>query len=309
MSCHALPWVCDSPLHALPLCLWSACLCTRVCSPCAFEVCVHPGPCVFPLMPPCPPRETQELRLGARWASPRASWCAWREASGHTRPRLDPPPGAARGGGRGRRRRRGARARHRDRQAGGREAVAAGSSRRRSPAAPSPCPRPGEPSPSPGAAEMQFPVPAPWLRGLFRAGFGNKRGHAAAAQNEVSAGAGGPGTARGEGELRGGTAARPGRSPLAHLLVAGGADAPASAARPSIVAAAGEGGRGGPGGISASRLPGAGAREGPDSPKGRPSSPRARVAGGEVEGGQRCPRGAGMLHGGIGTAAPGPTDT
>nr|KAF6481189.1 nanos C2HC-type zinc finger 3 [Molossus molossus] len=34
---------------------------------------------------------------------------------------------------------------------------------------------------------MQFPVLEPWLGGLFRAGFGNKRGHAAVAQSECGA--------------------------------------------------------------------------------------------------------------------------
>ena len=172
-ACPTIPAggvVSGSPLHTLP-CVCGPCAFVRVCSPCAFQVCVHLGSCVCPFAPPCPLRGARELRPGAPWASPLVSRCAWREASGRTRPRLDPPPGTARGGGRGRRRR-GARARHRDRQAGGREAAAAGSSRRRSPAAPSPCPRPGEPPPSPGAAKMQFPVQAPRLGGLFREGFG-----------------------------------------------------------------------------------------------------------------------------------------
>lgn len=159
-------------MHTLP-CFCGPRAFVRVCSPCAFEVYVRLDPCVCPLAPPCPPRGPRDLRPDAPWASPRASRCAWREASGHIRPPRDRPPGTAQGGGRGRRRR-GARARHGDRQAGGREAAAAGSSRRRSPAAPSPGPRPGPPPPRPTpsseAAEMQFPVQAPRLRGLFRAG-------------------------------------------------------------------------------------------------------------------------------------------
>lgn len=177
---------------------------------------MRPGPCVCPLAPPCPPRGPREMRPGAPWASPRASRCAWREAWGRTRPAGPPTRHGAR-------RREGAAAAGSagtsPRQTGGREAAAAGSSRRRSPAAPSPCPRPGEPPPSPGAAEMQFPVRAPRLGGLFRAGCGKKRGNAAAAPKEVSAGVGRPGAAGGEG--RGGgsglspprTCSRPGAAP------------------------------------------------------------------------------------------------
>lgn len=75
---------------------------------------------------------------------------------------------------------------------------------------------------------MQFPVQAPRLGGLFRAGFGQKRGNTAAAQNEVSSGArraggaGGAGAARGAGVRQDAAPAGPGRNPFAHLLAAGG---------------------------------------------------------------------------------------
>lgn len=72
-----------------------------------------------------------------------------------------------------------------------------------------------------------------------------------------------------------------------------GAGVPASAARPSIVAAAGEGGRGGPGGVSPSRFPRAGAQRGLNPPRGEACKPLSRGRPGWGEGRPRCPRGAG----------------
>lgn len=59
-ACPAKPsrgCVTHRPLHALP-CVCGPRAFVRVCSPCAFEVCVRPGPCVCSLAPPCPGRGT-----------------------------------------------------------------------------------------------------------------------------------------------------------------------------------------------------------------------------------------------------------
>lgn len=176
-----------------------------------------------------------------------------------------------------------------DWRAGRREAVAAGSSRRRSPANASPCPRPGKPPPSPGAAGMQFPVPESWLGGAFPGGFWRQEGTRGGGPKRGERGRRGPPAGSGRGgagreEL--GPAAAPSRT-----CCRPGAGVPASAARPSIVAAAGEGGRGGPSGSLLRAFPEPGLGE-DWTPQGeRPSSPRAGVAGGGGRAGETPPRG------------------
>lgn len=178
--CPTIPsagFVSGSPSHTLP-CVCGPRAFVRVCSPCAFEVCVHLGSSVCPLAPPCP-----------RVPCAEAGSCVL-ESRGH--PRLHPgaPGGRPRGThGRG--------WTHRPAGAGRWEgAVAAGS------AGTSPRQTGGrvggggrgfEPAPEPRGP---LPLPAAWgapaqprsrqnaisragasrLGGLFRAGFGQKRG-------------------------------------------------------------------------------------------------------------------------------------
>lgn len=188
-----------------------------------------------------------------------------------------------------------------DWRAGRREAVAAGSSRRRSPANASPSPRSGKPPPSPGAADRQFPVPESWLGGAFPGGFwkqeGTRGGGPKRGERGRRAGRGLPaGSGRGGAGRRWDRAAAPSRT-----CCRPGAGVPASAARPSIVAAAGEGGRGGPSGIP-SCLPRAGARRGLDPPGGEalrsPRRGRPRCG----EGRRGAPEGRGRTMRGVGTS-------
>lgn len=71
LTIPSLGFVSGRPLHTLP-CVCGSHAFVRVCSPCAFEVCVHLGSSVRPLEPPCPRvpcAGARELRPGALWAS------------------------------------------------------------------------------------------------------------------------------------------------------------------------------------------------------------------------------------------------
>ncbi|KAK2495182.1 hypothetical protein MC885_001886, partial [Smutsia gigantea] len=151
-------------------------------------VCVRLGFCVCPLAPRgalFPARAPGS----ASWRPPGIPGCvpvrlaggpgAHAAAAGPTaRPREE--GGGGGGGGRER-----GHVTEADRRAGRGEAAAAGSSRRRSPAAPSPARGLGSPRPTPETPKCNFPC-RPSAGGLFREGFGKKRGNAATAQNEIT---------------------------------------------------------------------------------------------------------------------------
>lgn len=180
-------------------------------------------------------------------------------------------------------------------QAGGRRwpRVRAGAG---APRTPPPARGLGSPRPVPEPPAGHFPCRSPGSGGgggrLFRAGLGNKRGHAAAAPSEVSAGTG---RAGGCPRARG-AAGRGGGGTLAHLLPAGRGSRPLRPG-PPLLRRLGKGGGEAP----------AGARRGLDPPRGeafrspRPGSPWWG------EGRPRGPRGAGAC--GEGRRDLGPPDT
>lgn len=174
MSYHSLRRVCVWKCLAHPsLCLWSACLCAPLRSACIWApACARSRPRV----PVSPARSPGAVS----WSPVGIPACILMRLAGglgaHTAA-AGPTARQERGGGRGRRRR-GARARHRDRQTGGR---AGGGGRGFEPA-----PEPRGPLPLPAAwgapaqpRSRQNAISragASRLGGLFRAGFGQKRG-------------------------------------------------------------------------------------------------------------------------------------
>lgn len=183
------------------------------------------------------------------------------------------------------------------------------------PRGPLPLPGAGGAPGQPGSRQNAISRAGASARGAFPGRFWTEEGkHGGGPKRGELGRPAGRGRGRGGGRPRGGGSARRGAGgtrpqPLRAPARGRGAGAPASAARPSIVAAAGEGGRGGPGGISASGLPREGAPGRTSYSPTHGTGPQVPSGGRRGEGGPRYPLRRGPVTRVVGAAVPRLPDT